>query len=176
MKPIPASKTTDHYADAFGEVMHYAETRVGKREIRTKEDLRNYIIESDERRKNKGKNKRSRISDKFLDAITSEEVLSKVSRKNKLADLWGVAGKVLNPRSSNLVAVGGSDDKPLMKGTHRTTEEKIVFYRAKGRQLYDYPDGKAIKNVLVSKKGSRSVRFRDIDTGHFVKTKSVTEE
>jgi len=163
--------SADHYADAFGEVMHYARARVGTRQLKNKEDLRNYIIESDLRRVGKGGN--SRISKDFLDRVTSDEVLRRVQEKRKYLDLHSIAKTVLSGREDKPVLVEGE-----RKNISRTPnmEEKVVFYRAKRREIYNHPEGKAIK-VGVRRKGVVThYQFKDITTGKWIKTKLISEE
>lgn len=142
------------FEEKFSDVMNYAKLRLdaqGKRlKIRDKEDLREVFKRLDASRRDKKGD--PRMNDVFINGLIDSRRAQKVIGTN----------------------IGRFGSKPQV--LKRSETPKVKSYRSQGRTVYRYPKGYALKSTYYTKNKNLTVRFRDVNTGRFVKKDSIEEE
>lgn len=144
-------KTVREYGQVFESLMSYAETRLGKKKIKSQQELREVFILLDKHRKDQ--QEQGKISDKLIDILVNHP-------KSR-----GYIGRTIGH---------GRGEQHISTKYIQRHEEKILAYRAQGASLYAYDKGIVAKIRYINKNNRVIYRFRDIDKGNFVSHKAIT--
>lgn len=145
------------YDDSFKSMVESVETRLegqGKRiKITSKEDLKLLFERLDKQRRDKSG--KPRITDNFIQ-------------------------KILNTRSADsflgkTIGRFGGQASTLKRPVSEKETYQMQRAREQGVHIYTYPQGRAKKETFKNKRGKMLVRFRDLKTGHFVKSSIIQE-
>lgn len=141
------------FEEKFDDVMQYAKMRLdgqGKTlKIRDEEDLRAIFKRLDASRRDKKGD--PRMSDDFINGLVESRAARKIIGKN--IGRYGGKAQVL-----------------------RREPPQVQKYKADGRTVFRAKGGFAAKSAYKNQRGTLIVRFRNVETGRFIKRSDVEEE